>query len=189
MVFINQQTGGQRCYTFEELNILKTMITLWTNYVMWTRSLLISTVQNLPEGPAIRKRLYELPADFYSTLRVFFGNRLAQQFLDYFQSYILIQIQLIEALTNNDQAAADTYTQELYKNADEIAAFLGQFPYWSETQWKQYLYSDINAYLDEVRAFMAGDYEREISIYERILLNAQDIGEYMTRGILGDLTE
>lgn len=188
MVSVLQQTEQQRRYTFEELNILKTVITLWMNYAMWTRSLLVSTVFNLPEGPAIRKRLYELPADFYSTLRVFFGNRIAQQFLDYFQRYILIQIQLIEALTNNNQAAADTYTQELYKTADEIALFLGQFPYWNETQWKQYLYADINASLDEARAFMAGDYEREISIYDRIMLNAQDIGEYMTRGILGDLT-
>lgn len=187
MVSAFQQTEEQRRFTFEELNILRNLISLWMNYAMWSRSLLISTVLNLPQGEAIRRRLYEVPADFYSTLRVFYGNQIAQQFLNYFQRYILIQIELIDALAENDQDAAAAHTQELYKNADEISAFLGQFPYWKETQWKQYLYGDINSYLDEVRAFMTGDYEREISIYDRILLNAQDIGTYMTRGIVGEL--
>ena len=175
----------QRCLTFEELNILQNMITLWTNYEMWMRSLMISTLLNLPQSQAVRNRVYALPTEFYSTLRVFHGDRIAQQFLNYFQKYIVLQAQLIDALERNDQNAADTYTQELYRNADEIAAFLGQFPYWDESQWKQYLYTDINLYLQEARAFMQGDYEREIGIYERILLNASDIGRYMARGILG----
>ncbi len=175
----------RRCLTFEELNILKSMITLWTNYAMWTRSLMISTLLGLPDIQAVRKRVYDLPMEFYSTLRIFFGDKIAQQFLNYFQRSVVIQAQLMAALADNDQNAADTYTQELYRNADEMAAFLGQFPYWDESQWKQYLYNDINLYLQETRAYMQGDYEREIGIYERILLNASDIGQYMAKGILG----
>lgn len=186
MIHKFQDIGQQQeCYTFQEINILKNMITLWTNYAMWTRSLLISTVLNLPESQVIRNRVYDLPAEFYSILRVFYGDSIAQQFLNYFQRYIIIQANLINALSSNDQDTANIHTQELYQNADEIAAFLGQFPYWDESQWKQYLYQDINMYLEEARAFMTGEYEREIGIYDRILINAGNIGEYMTRGILG----
>jgi len=181
-----QETGQQqKCLTFEQLNVLQNMVTLWTNYAMWTRSLMISTLLGLPESQAVRNRVYAIPTEFYSALRIFYGERIAQQFLNYFQRYIVLQAQLIDALERNDQNAADTYTQQLYRNADEMAAFLGQFPYWDERQWKQYLYNDINLYLREARAFMQGDYEGEISIFERILLNASDIGRYMARGILG----
>jgi hypothetical protein len=185
MIDKSQETGQpQRCLTFEELNILKNIITLWTNYEMWTRSLMISTLLNLPQSEAVRNRVYNLPSEFYSTLRVFYGDKIAQQFSNYFQRYIVLQAQLIDALKNHDQNAADTYTRELYQSADEMAAFLGQFPNWDENQWKQYLYNDINLFLQEAIAFMQGDYDREIGIYERNLLNASDIGQYMARGIL-----
>ncbi|MDF3001913.1 MAG: hypothetical protein K0Q48_2032 [Bacillota bacterium] len=175
----------ERRYTFEELNILTNLIMLWNRYAIWTRSLMISTFLDLPQNQAVRKRLYDLPIEFYNTLRVFFGERIAQEFLGYFQKHLVIQAQLNEALANEDQDAAGQFTMELYRNADEIASFLGQFPYWEEALWKQYLYNDIALYLQEARAYLTGDFEREIEIYERILLNATDIGEYMTRGILG----
>jgi hypothetical protein len=94
-----QETGQpQRCFTLEELNVLQNIVTLWTNYEMWTRSLMISTLLGLPQSEAVSSRVYNLPSEFYSTLRVFFGDRVAQQFLNYFQRYIVLQAQLIDAV-------------------------------------------------------------------------------------------
>lgn len=185
MIKLQNTIPLERRYTFEELNILTNLIMLWNRYAIWTRSLMISTFLDLPQDEAIRKRLYDLPLEFYNTLRVFFGERIAQEFSNYFQKHLVLQAQLNQALSNQDQEGADQFTKDLYQNADEIAAFLGQFPYWEEAMWKQYLYNDITLYLQEARAYLAGDYESEIEIYERILLNATDLGEYMTRGILG----
>jgi hypothetical protein len=65
-----------------------------------------------------------------------------------------------------------------------LAKYLGQFPYWDESQWKSFLYQDISMFIDEIRAILLGEYEREIGIYERILTNASAIGRYMAAGIL-----
>lgn len=175
----------ERQFTFEKLNILANLLTLWNRYAIWTRSLMISTFLDLPQNEAVKKRIYNLPSEFYNTMRVFFGEQIAQQFQYLFQKHLVLLAQLSEALINNDQESADQFTRELYQNADSMAAFFGLFPYWQEAQWKQYLYNDISLSLQEAGAYLTGDYDREIEIYERLLINAANMGEYMASGIMG----
>ncbi|HVI39602.1 MAG TPA: hypothetical protein VM577_02995, partial [Anaerovoracaceae bacterium] len=166
------QDTERQCFTIEQYNILNHLITLWTHYQMWTRSLFIAKEENLQNLSAVQDRVYEIPMDFYNTMRVFYGDRLAQQFSNAIQRYIIIQINLMDAMLANDPDAANTYTQQLYESADEIATLLSQTPYWDLEQWKSLLYQDISLTIEDFRARLTGDYEREISIYERMLLNA-----------------
>lgn len=177
------QEFGQQCFTFAQLNILNNLISLWQRYTMWTRALFFSKMENSPNLAAIQNRVNQLPMDFYNTLRVFYGERLAEQFLNSFQRYIIIQSYLMEAMIDNDQAGVNSFGQQLYATADEIASFLSQSPYWDLQQWKALLYQDISMSIAEFRAALTGDHETEISIFERLLLNAAEIGGYMASGI------
>ncbi len=177
------QEFGQQCLTFEQLNILNNLISLWQRYTMWTRALFFSKMENSPNLAAIQNRVNQMPMDFYNTLRVFYGERLAEQFLNSFQRYVRAQESLMNAMIANDQEAVNAFAQELYARADEIASFLSQAPYWSLQQWQSLLYRDISLSISEFRAALTGDHETEISIFERLLLNAAEIGGYMARGI------
>lgn len=177
------QEFEQQCLTFEQFNILNNLISLWQRYTMWTRALFFSKMENSANLFAIQNRVNQLPMDFYNTLRVFYGERLAEQFLNSFQRYVSAQSNLMNAMIANDQEAVNAFGQELYARADEIASFLSQSPYWNLEQWKALLYRDISLSISEFRAALTGDHETEISIFERLLLNATDIGGYMARGI------
>ena len=177
------QESERQCFTFEQFNILNNLISLWQRYTMWTRSLFLSKKENSPNILAVQNRYYQIPMDFYNTLRVFYGERLAEQFLNIFQRYILIQANLMDALLANDQDRIDTLTQAWYSSADEIASLLSRLPYWNVDVWKTLLYQDISMTIANFNAALTGEYEREISIYERLLLNAAEIGGYMASGI------
>jgi hypothetical protein len=177
------QEFEQQCLTFEQLNILNNLISLWQRYVIWTRALFLSKLENSTNLDAVQNRVDQLPMDFYNVLRVFYGERLAEQFLISFQLYVRAHSSLMNAMIANDQEAVNTAAQELYARADEIAAFLSQAPYWSMQQWQSLLYRDISLSISEFRAALTGEYENEISIFERLLLNATEIGGYMARGI------
>lgn len=171
-------------FTFEELNLIESIQALWIQYVMWERSLLLAQAFKSPDFSAVQNRVYRIPMEFYNTLRIFYGNTLAQQFLNYIQRRLIIERDLMNGFLTNDQNAVNSATQQLYENADEIASFLGQTPYWEESQWKTFLYQDISLFISEAIAVLSGEYEREIGIYESILNNASEIGRYMAFGLI-----
>ena len=173
--------------SFVNLNIIDRIQDLWSQYVMWERALLMAQAFNNPNLEEIQNRLYRIPLDFYDNLRVFYGDRIAQQMLNYLQARVILERKLINAMITGNQEIVDIYTQKLYQNADELSDYLGQFPYWDSAQWKTLLYTDIGMLFDEIRAVLLGDYEREIEIFERELLNATAIGRYMAAGILETL--
>lgn len=177
------QNYDQQCITFEQFNILNNLISLWQRYVMWTRALLLAWMENSESLPAVQNRVYQIPMDFYNTLRVFYGERLAEQVLNSFRGYSVTKQNLMGAMITNNEEAVRSYVQELYQRADEIAAVLSQVPYWNKDYWKTLLYQDISMSLAEFRAAFTGDHEMEISIFERMLLNAADIGGYMASAI------
>lgn len=177
------QEYERQCLTFEQFNILNNLISLWQRYTMWTRALFLSKAENSPNLLAVQNRVYQLPMEFYNTLRVFYGERLAEQFSNSFQRYILVQSNLMDAMLANDQEKVNDLTQQLYAIADEISGFLSQSPYWSFEVWKSLLYQDASNSIAEFRASLTGEHEREISIFERLLLNASEIGGYMASGI------
>jgi len=186
MVRRAQQTPLGTLYnlSFEDLNIIDTIQELWMQYIMWERSLLMTLAFNHPNLEFILSRIYRVPLDFYNTLRVFYGTRVAQQMLDYLQSRINSEIGLIDAMIQGDESAVDAYMADLYRTTDELAEFFGQFPYWDASEWKSLLYRDVGLFIDEIRALISGDYEREIIIFEIMMDNASAIGRFMAAGIL-----
>jgi len=78
------QESERQCFTFEQFNILNNLISLWQRYAMWSRALFLSKAGNSPNLHAVENRFYQIPMDFYNTLRVFYGERLAEQFLNSF---------------------------------------------------------------------------------------------------------
>lgn len=177
------QEFQQQCLTFEQFNILNNLTSLWQRYVMWTRALFLSKTENSTNLAAVQNRVNQLPIDFYNVLRVFYGERLAEQFLNSFQLYVRAQSSLVNAMIANNQEAMNAAGQELYARADEIALILSQVRHWSLQQWQSLLYRDISMSIAEFRAALTGEHETEISIFERLLLNAAEIGGYMARGI------
>lgn len=173
--------------TFSDLNVIDGIQRLWTQYVMWVRALLMALAFDDPNLAAILNRLYRVPLDFYNTLRIFYGDQIAQEMMNYLQRRLIIEGRLINAMITGGQESVDAYTLEYYKNADELAEYLGRFPYWDAARWQTLLYNDISMTFDEIQAILLGEYEREIDIYERILNNATTIGRYMAAGILENL--
>jgi hypothetical protein len=182
MIHKLQRTESE--FTPSQYNIFNNLTSLWASYIMWSRSLFLAKAENLPNLEAVQNRAFQIPVDFYNTLRVFYGDRAAQQFLNAIQRYIVIKSSLMDAMLANNPDLVNTYTQQLYTAADEIATFLAQAPYWDLDQWRSLLYQDIRMSIEEFTALLTGDYEREISIYERLLLNGVDLGSYMASGII-----
>ncbi|HML36404.1 MAG TPA: hypothetical protein PKA19_03125 [Bacillota bacterium] len=173
-------------YTFEQMNMLIRNQRLWTQFAMWMRNFALGTLDDSRNLADTTNRLFEaLPLDFFNMFRVFYGDEIAQQFLNIFSKFISSTWPLLQAFRNNDQAALDSSTVQWYQTADELAVFLARNNiYWNEDQWRSLLYQYIRAYIQGVIAYQNGEYGQEISIYDTIENISNRMGGYMARGII-----
>lgn len=169
------------------LEIIDNIQTLWILYVMWERSSIIGKFFTVPTQLPAQNRVFEIPLEFFNVLRVYYDEDFARQFQNFLSNRINIETNILNAMITNDQNAVNTYTQDYVRNSDDIAKLLGHYSYWSESQWKTYLYKGMQLHLQDILAFLTGDYQNEISIFEQIIKNAQDTGRYMASGIVGSI--
>ena len=181
---VHRSQEGVECYTFDQIISGSRLVEAWLKNAIWMRSFVQSTVWDLPNLPTITSRVAQVPIEFYNVLRPFWGERLAQQFTDLIGSRTAIKSSILTAVMRNDQNTADQYTRELYANADEISAFLAQFPSWSRDEWQILLYDDSNMFIRQIESLLNDDYNTEASIYERIINHTINMGNYMAYGIL-----
>jgi hypothetical protein len=173
-------------YTFEQMNMLIHAQRLWIQFASWMRTFMLNTLENSNCLPAVTTRLYEqIPLDLYNVFLVFYGEEIAQQFLNLFSRFIHNTWPMLEAYKSGDQEAINASAVQWYRTADDLATFLAKNNiYWNEDQWKSLLYQYIRSYIQEIIAYLGGDYEQEIAIYENLEDISSRMAGYMARGII-----
>jgi len=170
---------------YGQVNMINDFRALWSDIVTWIRQYISAIAAGYPNVYATQDRLYRIPINFQDRLKMIFGPQSAEMFQTLLSMHIILTERIIEAIKSGDTAMVDTATVSLYKNADEISAFLRQInPFWNETQWRNLLYTLIAMNLQEAVSFMSGDYVRDIDIYDRLIYHSQLVGDYMANGVI-----
>ena len=179
-------TFGIDNFTYEEVNILKNFIILWLDFVYLTRSLIHSTLGNLPEQTAIGNQLFiKLPKDFFNEFRKYFNDEESQEFLNIITNLISDNWMLTNAYKNNDELSIQIDSSDLHQTADRLAEFLASInSYYDKEEIKALLNRYIELKNEELKALTNGNYELETQIFEQIEKEAIMIGTYMAMGII-----
>lgn len=138
---------------------------------------------------AIYRRLYNLPIKLKDKLQLVFGQPASERQQQLLQMQIVYLMMLTDALKNDDVDAMNESTGNLYRNADEMAAAYAEMnPFWSEAEWKRLLYAYTSMNIEQAVALMGGNFEKDLDIFDRLLLHALTMGDYLADGIIGYLT-
>ena len=172
-------------FSGKQVRFMNTFRELWEQHVMWTRSLIISTASNLPDLQYISNRLLRNPSDFANVLRLFYGNKKANEFKELFLNHLLIAAKLVnDAKVGNMEAVAQD-RKKWYENADEIATYLSEInPKWNKQEWQKMLYEHLKMTEDEVTLRLKGQYSEDIAIYDLIEAQALNMADVMSQGII-----
>ena len=164
--------------------IMNTFRKLWQQHVMWTRSFIISTAENLEDLDLVTKRLLRNPSDFADVLKMFYGSQKADQFKVLFEQHLLIAADLVNNAKAGNVEGADEARKKWYANADEIAEFLSSInPYWSKEEWQMLLYDHLKMTGKEATLRLNKQYADDINIFDDIEDEALRMADYMTSGI------
>jgi hypothetical protein len=184
-----QQQLQQPVISYAYVNLIKDFRLLMTQLAYLTRSYMVSVFSGFGNAVATANRLYNLPNKFKEKAELIFGTPLSEEFLELLSLHVLYIQKLVEAMKNRDNDSANYYTQRLYQNAGDIAAYYAKInPFWDETQWKTLLDNYISLVIQEAVALGTGDYEKELDIFDRLIIAALAMGDYQAEGFIQYIT-
>ena len=170
-------------YKPEDLkNILRI---LWSQNIMWTRSLIISKIEKLNDIEVVKNRLLENPRDFSNVLRIYYGDKNANEFEDLFREHLNLTEKLINSYIEGNSAAITDTERKWYQNATQLATFLSNInPYWDIKTLQNLFYNHLDMTKDEILKRLNNQYAADVYQYDFIEYHALMIADIMASGIL-----
>ena len=134
MVYINENRDTNQ--TLSQLNLIFRARMLWINLSMWLRAYLVSMYSGLKYQEAVSRKLYSLPVEVGTTLRVFFGDKISEEYINLLSQYIITYQFIFNAQKNGNQSSVNQYTQQLYQNIRLRSEYLSNInPFWQTSVW------------------------------------------------------
>ena len=167
----------------DRLEISNTFRKLWIQYFIWTKSYIISILENSSDQDAIKKRLLQNPNNFADELKIFYEEEEVERIEKLLEEHILLIVDYLNHLKSGDNEAREEIRKKAYHNASEIAgSFSGINPHWNKKEWTVMLFD----YLGMIESLIDNRLNKryDLDISDRLEKHAYDMSDYMTEGIL-----
>jgi len=182
MIYKNQTQNPNNITA--QMNFIFRARMLWRDLATWLRSYKVSLYGGVGNTDELSQRLFRLPTEYGSILRVFFGDQTTQQLIYLLTQYIAILQSLFIAQINNDVDAINNLTQQAYQNVNSAAAILASInPYWTQGEWISLLTLFTDLQIQEATTFLAKDLKVNVNVFDRILSFTNIIGDYFSEGL------
>lgn len=173
------------CMNYSQLNIMNELRMLWEQHILWTRSFIISAVDNLGDLEFVTARLLRNPTDFAGVLQYYYGREKAMTFKTLLEDHLKIAAEITNFAKAGDTKAVEQYSKLWYANADNIAKFLSEInPYWDENLWKQMLYDHLEMVTNELTTRLNKDYKTNVEAFDMMEAQALDMADVMSTGLI-----
>lgn len=159
---------------------------IWRDIAAWTRSYLVKKALHADTQlqELVAEKLLSVVEDFGGIIRIFFGDKVADDYTDLFSEYITLIMSLIDALVEGNSSTADEIVKQIYENAGKRAEFLTEVnPYWDKNTMENYIYTFTNMTIRQIITFISKQYKESIDIYDRILSYSTSLGDFLSQGI------
>ncbi|MBD3107004.1 glycosyltransferase [Bacillus sp. AGMB 02131] len=158
---------------------------LWSEHVFWTRNLIISDVDNLPDKQAVLQRLLKNQDDLGKSIEPYYGKEAGNQLAKLLRDHILIAVKVVDAAKNGDTKALDASNKEWYQNANDIAIFLSKAnPNWSHSELKQMLDTHLGFVTEEAVARIKKDWPANIATNDKGVNHMLQFADIISNGII-----
>ncbi len=159
---------------------------LWEDHITWTRLVIVSMANDLPDTNTTVQRLLQNQVDIGNAIKPFYGEEAGNQLTALLTDHILIAAEIIQAAKAGDTATLDDAVARWYANADAIAAFLNAAnpENWPLEEMQAMMREHLDLTLREAVAYLNGDYAASIRAYDEIHVQALEMADMLSEGII-----
>jgi hypothetical protein len=159
---------------------------LWEDHITWTRLVIVSISKDLPDtGPTV-DRLLQNQVDIGNAIKPFYGEEAGNQLTILLTAHITIAAEILQDAKAGDTTAMNDAITRWYANADAIAEFLNSAnpENWPLDEMKAMMREHLDLTLQEAVSYLQGDYAGSISAYDQIHLQALQMADMLSDGII-----
>jgi hypothetical protein len=159
---------------------------LWEDHVTWTRLVIVSLANDLPDSGPTVQRLLQNQDDIGDAIKPFYGDAAGEKLSALLRDHILIAAEILQAAKNNDTTALNNAIARWYVNADDIAVFLNSAnpKDWPLDEMKMMMREHLDLTLQEAVAYLHGDHAASIAAYDQIHLQILGMADMISDGIV-----
>jgi hypothetical protein len=159
---------------------------LWEDHITWTRLVIVSIANDLPDTQPTVDRLLQNQVDIGDAIKPFYGEEAGNQLTKLLTAHITIAAEILQAAKTGDTAAQNDAIARWYANADEIAVFLSSAnpKEWPLDEMKAMMREHLDLTLREAVSYLNGDYAGSISAYDQIHAQILDMADMLSNGII-----
>jgi len=159
---------------------------LWEDHITWTRLVIVSLANDLPDTEPTVNRLLQNQVDIGDAIKPFYGDEAGEQLSALLTDHITIAAEIIQAAKAGDTDAFNNAKARWYDNADDIAAFLhaANPKHWPLEEMQEMMKEHLDLTLMEADAYLNGEHEISIASYDEVHLQALEMADMLSEGII-----
>lgn len=159
---------------------------LWEDHITWTRLVIVSIANDLPDTDPTVQRLLQNQVDIGDAIKPFYGEAAGNQLSALLTDHILIAAEILQAAKNGDTDAQNDAITRWYANADDIAEFLhaANPKNWPVEEMKAMMKEHLDLTLQEAVAYLNGDHAASIAAYDQIHIQILEMADMLSEGII-----
>jgi hypothetical protein len=159
---------------------------LWEDHITWTRLVIISVLNGLPDTQTTVARLLQNQADIGNAIKPFYGDTAGNQLATLLHDHITIAAEILTAAKAADNNALNDALSRWYINANQIAAFLNAAnpKNWPLVTMQQMMKTHLDLTLKEAVTYLKADYQGSIDAYEQVHLEILQMADMLSTGII-----
>ena len=159
---------------------------LWEDHITWTRLVIVSVLNGLPDTPTTVARLLQNQVDLGNAIKPFYGDAAGNQLTSLLHDHITIAAEILTAAKAGDNTALNDALSRWYANANQIAAFLHSAnpKNWPLDTMKQMMKTHLDLTLKEAVTYLKADYQGSVNAYEQVHLEILQMADMLSAGII-----
>jgi hypothetical protein len=159
---------------------------LWEDHITWTRLVIVSLANDLPDTQTTVDRLLQNQVDIGAAIKPFYGEAAGDQLTSLLRDHIVIAADVIVAAKAGDTAAFEEAKARWYANADDIAEFLhaANPENWPLDEMKEMMREHLDITLLEAGTYLGGDFAASVGAYDDVHVQALHMADMLSEGII-----
>ena len=159
---------------------------LWEDHIVWTRMVIVSVADDLPDLPVAVDRLLRNQDDIGDAIKPFYGDAAGEELSRLLREHITGAADLLAAAKAGDADAVAEASAAWYANGDAIATFLATANprNWELDEMKAMMRDHLDLTLQEAVARLEGRYADDAAAYDEIHVQILHMADMLSDGIL-----
>lgn len=178
-----------QCLTFSQMNLIFNARIYYRRLTTWTRAYVLARYFGVGTAEELFGRFYLESLDIGDMLQFVFGRQFAEQYSQLASQFAIAFRDLLSAQIDGNTEAITENVDRLYRNVEERSIFLEEInPYWSAEGYQDLFGTYIQYIIEIANAIAAGDYSRDIELYDSLTAHTNRMGDVFAQGMYDYIT-